>query len=643
MEKNKSKKKESDEVLLAKLDRWWTSASNARKRIDWMWFQYDLWKEGYHYARWDRNTQQIITAPRTDGTPKVMVNKIDAAMRAVVNYALRNRPKAEVTPADMSQDQINEVVKQNLFLDYLHDRLVMREKERGAVDESAGGGIAWVQVLFDEDAEDGNGQITVNEVDKYDLYWNKEAREPKEVQYYILAVSRPINELKEDPKYKGAEWDRIKPDSTRSSSSLKERLLKLDTGDTSTPQDKNEGNVLVKEYWYKEDGKIYVCATAGGIIIRKPEATDLERFPFFRLCVARKKGSMVGKSWIKNLIPLNRRLNQLMSSLAEYNVIMNKGYWIADKGAGVRTIKNEHGIIIEKKRGYQVAQGQVASISSHIINELQYILQLFEDISAVHDATMGRIPVGAKSGKALEALQVGDSNNLSEIVENTEMWLEEIYEYMLYLAAKKYQFARDITPVSKTGQREFLKVIGEDAQAVPQGVLVIKKKNVVDVKITSYLAHTAEARREAIKELATLIPDLDPQTILEVYEVGPIADIISRIKQQRAERQQQELQQAKEQAAIGQPSPSSSQQAIAIIRQVINGQIPQLPEVVDSAFIEYFDSFLNSQEAQTLDENTLSVLQQMRDQAAQIVSSGAMTSPAGGNSGMGSQGMPMMG
>lgn len=166
----------------------------------------------------------------------------------------------------------------------------------------------------------------------------------------------------------------------------------------------------------------------------------------------------------KNLIPLNKRLNNLMSSLAEYNVIMNKGYWIADKGAGVRTIRNEHGIIIEKKRGYDIRQGIVSSISSHIINEIQYILQLFEDISGVHDATMGRIPTGAKSGKALEALQVGDSNNLSDVVENTEIWLEKIYEYILYLAASKYQFSRSITPISKTGQRDFLQVIGETAE-----------------------------------------------------------------------------------------------------------------------------------------------------------------------------------
>ena len=626
--KNKiNKDNDTNETLLAKLERWWNDDSSARKRIDWQWFQYDLWKEGYHYARWDRSTQQIITSPKTDGVPKVTINKIDPAVRAVVNYALRNRPKAEVTPADMSNDQINEVVKQNVFLDYMHDKLGLREIERGAVDEATTSGIAWVQVLYDDDANDGDGEIIINELDKYDVYWNKEAKSPEDAKRITVAVSRPLSVLKEDTKYKGADWDSLKSDNIRSSSSLKDRLLRLDSGDTTSGGDKDDGTVLVKEYWYKDDGKVYVAAVAGGILIRKPEDTGLDKLPFFRLCTVRRKGSMVGKSWIKNLIPLNKRLNNLMSSLAEYNVIMNKGYWIADKGAGVRTIRNEHGIIIEKKRGYDIRQGIVSSISSHIINEIQYILQLFEDISGVHDATMGRIPTGAKSGKALEALQVGDSNNLSDVVENTEIWLEKIYEYILYLAASKYQFSRSITPISKTGQRDFLQVIGETAEAIPEGTLVIKKKNIVDVKITSYLAHTAEARREAIRDLASLIPDLDPQTILEVYEIGPIADIVKRIKKQQTEKRQAELQTAREQSQIGQPAPAGKQQAIAIIRQVINGQIPQLPAAVDPDFIAYFDQFLASSDAQGLDDNSKTVLQQMRDQAAQLTS-GVLASPS---------------
>lgn len=634
-------KQDKKELLTAKLNRWWDEDSANRKRQDWLWFMYDLWKEGHHYARYEKATQQILTTPREDGRPKVMVNKIDASVRAVVNYALRNRPKAEVTPADGSRDGIDAVVKQNLFLDYLHDRLDLRTIERGAVEESVTSGIAWVQVLWDESENDGQGEIVVNEIDKYDLYWSARARDPREARRFCLAVSRPIELLKTDPKYKDADWDSVKPDNQRSSSTLKERLMTLESGAEQSGGKNDQGSVLLKEFWYYGDPEldedpdvIYVCALAGGVIVRPSEPTDLTRMPFFRLCTSKKKLSMVGKSWVKNLIPLNKRLNHLFSSLAEYNTIMNKGFWIADKGAGVKQLKNEHGIIYEKKKGFDLSQGNVTSLSPVLMQELQYLLQMFEDISAVHDATMGRIPTGAKSGKALEALQVGDSNNLSEIVENTEIWLEELYEYLLTLAAQKYQFARDITPVTQTGQREFLTVIGEDAENQPDEALVIKKRNIVDVKITSYLAHTAEARREAIAELASLIPDLDPQTILEVYEVGPIADIIKRINEARAARQEQELQmaQAQQQMQIqgqaqssaiqmaqqqaSQPQGAGAQEAIAAIRMILQGQAPDLPQQVTPEFISYFDQFLASPEAQQLDPGMVRILQAVRDQLA---------------------------
>lgn len=625
----KKNKDQLKEQLSTKLDRWWEEDQANRKRIDWLWFLYDLWKEGHHYARYDKRQQQILTAPKPDGKPKVMINKIEPTVRAVMNYALRNRPKAEVTPAGLNRDNMKEVVKQNMFLDYLHDRLGLRQIERGAVEESLTAGISWVQILWDEEAEDGQGQIVVNEIDKYDLYWAARARTPEESKRFTLAVSRPIEQLKNDPKYKNANWDLVKADNQRSSSSLKERLMRLDTGEApTTGNTEDKGSVLLRETWYMGDKDlgedpevIYVCAMAGGQIIRDPEATDLTRMPFFRLCTSRRKLQMVGKSWIKNLIPLNKRLNHLMSSLAEYNVVMNKVVMVADKGAGVRQFKNEHGIVYEKKRGYEINPMSPGSPSAMIIQELQYILQLFEDIGAVHDATMGRIPVGAKSGKALEALQVGDSNNLSEVVENVEIWLEEVYEYMLYLAGQKYQFAREITPTTQTGQKEFLTVVGEDALTAPQlganpEAVVVSKKNVVDVKITSYLAHTAEARREAIRELATLIPDLDEQTILEVYEVGPIADIMQRIKERREQRQVEELAMQGASAQMGMPPQAGAQEAIAVIRSILNGQAPDLPQSVGPEFIAYFDQFLQSEEAQSLDSGMVQLLQKVRDQLA---------------------------
>lgn len=622
-------KKTKQELLKSKLMRWWQTDSNARKGIDWKWYMYDLYFRGYHYAKYDRGTQQILINANNDGRPKVVVNKILSTVRGVTNYALRNRPKAEVTPADLNMDNLGEIVKMNTFLDFMHDRLGLREIERGSVEESIVSGISWVQVLWDENADEGQGQIAVNEIDKYDLYWEASARTPKEARRFTLAVSRNIDDLRRDPKYKGTDWDAIKPDNLTSSSTLRSRLLQMEKSTTAGAATEQHNSVVVKEFWYygdKELGedpdKIYICAMAGDEIIRQPEETDLTRMPFFRLCTSKNKLEMVGESWIRDLIHLNKRLNHLMSSLAEYNLIMNKGMWTMPKGAYVRTIKAEHGIIIEHKQGAGFEPHHVAiqPLSAAIYQEIDKILMMFEDIGAFHDATAGRVPVSAKSGKAIEALQVGDSNNLAEIVENVEIWLEEIYEYIMILAAQKYQYAREITPISKTSQREFISVIGEEAQAKPSNAVVIRKKNIVDVKITSYLAHTAEARREAVKELSTIIPDLDPQTILEVYEVGPIGDVIKRIMENRERRLAEEEQKAQIQAQAGQPTGAGAQKAIADIRQVIeNGQMPQNTQVSEE-YIETFDQFL-ARESQMgeLEPEILSQLQQIRDMAVSQV------------------------
>jgi hypothetical protein len=630
----KSKKEESKEAeeveLTSKLNRWWNTDRDFRQQIEWRWFQYDLWNDGYHWARYNKNTKQIETTPKQSGKPLVTINKIAPTVRAVVNYALRNRPKAEVTPAD-GDGVREEVVDQNRFLDFMHDQLGLRSIQRGAVEEATVSGISWVQVLWDEDANEGKGDIVVNDLDKYDCYWDATARSTEEMRRFTIVTKRKINDLKEDSKYKGTNWDLIKSDNKMSSSSLRERLLQLDVGQNtyfSNKSDKDD-TVLVREHWWIEEEnnqkKVYVCAVASesNKIIRPKEETDLDRLPFFRLCTQKKKNQIVGKSWIKDLIPLNRRLNHLMSSLAEYNVIMNKVFWIADKGAGVRTITNDHGIIVYKKRGYNLQQNPIAPLSAALYQEINQLLQLFEDIGAIHEATMGRIPTGAKSGKALEALQVGDSNNLAEVVENTEQWLEEIYEYILTLAAQKYQFARDIQPVRKTQQRDFIKVIGEEAQAIPEGATILKKKNIVDVKISSYLAHTPEARREAIRELASIIPDLDEQTILEVYEVGPIADIVERIKKRREEKMQDQRRTMEMEQEVQAPPALGGREAIAAIRSIINNQQPQPPARVSPEYIGQIDSFLQTPEAQQLPPDVLNNIQSFRDALAQTLGVGA--------------------
>lgn len=623
MFKPKTKTEKDGEILSAKLDRMWTDAENDRKQWDWKWYMYDLWVKGYHYARYDSKTKQVVSKPIKDGRPKVVVNKIYPTLRSVRNYVLRNQPKAQVTPENLTDDTLEQANMSTKFLDFIHESQKLRPKLKGTVWQALEFSVGWWQVLWDGE------KIVVNDVDTFDFYPDPKARDNDEMRYGILAVRRRLSDLKEDPKYDKKEVEKVKADNKLAASSYKEMLLNFDSKTSGTNSGK-DGTIIVKEFWYKDDGNIYVCAKAGDRIIRKPEVVDTPVIPFFKLSSDISPFSMYGEGWVKHMIDPQKLLNSAMSSVAEYNLIMNKVKVVADKGAGVRVIRNEHGEILEKKRGYNVTTQSPSPMSEAIFRQVEYANLFIEDIGAMHDASKGRVPTGAKSGRAIEALQVGDSNNLSEIVENIEDFLEDVYEYVLWLASKKYQDLTKIIVSDYTGERQFLQVVGSDSpvaetmgENIPENTLVISDKNLVDVKITSWLAYTPEAKRESVKELFQMMPDLPPDVLLDAFGVGNIADTIKAIKDKQEEDRQKALQdkaaQQTQQQDIANPQ-SSGEEAFAAARTIIQGGSPQVPANAGEEYLSTFDRIIqSSQQVGDIDPQTLQAMQTFRDQVAQGV------------------------
>lgn len=648
----------------AKLQGWWQQAENARRKSDQRWFEYDLWTNGYHYAKFDRSTKQIVTAPQQDGLPKVTINKIYTTLRGVRSFVLQNRPKPQATPVNYSEEHINETIKINQYLDYLYDRLHMRTKLRASMWHALKYSVGFWQVLYDDDADDGAGEVSIDVVDPYDLYWDPNARYPSEARFVILAVKRSIEDLKKDPKYKDADWTTVEEDSKGAASTLKAQMLRIEDGDVAMKDKKGDGTAIVKEFWYKEEGeekeeeeepteeetddveekpkkekskkkttKIYLCTMIGETIIRKSFDTGLTRFPFFRLPSDIEPLKMYGTGWVKNMISPNRELNRVESSIAEYNLVVNKARLITEKGSGIKTITNQHGQIIEVKRGFRADAFNTPQLGSEADSARTVYNRYLEDMGSLHDASMGRATSADQSGRSIEALQEGDSNNLSELLENIEEFLEDVFEYVLDVVAQKQQFAKRIVTTTQTGQKEAIQIIGEDAQESVknvEGATVIPKKTLVDVRITSNLAYTAEGRRMAVKDLASILPDLPPEVILDAYSVGPAADIVKQMKVRQKEQQEQEANMQQQQSTNQIATQATQQQmqqeaqtnsgagaleAQAVIRSIINRQVPQLPQNVSPEFINYLDQFMESEEGQAQGGQFLSVLQQLRDQS----------------------------
>lgn len=651
------------------LERYWDTAFGARSELDWKWFQYDLWYNGNHYARWDKSTQQIIsTNPKVDGRPKVTINKIYSTLRGVRSHVLMNDPVAEVTPYNMTDQEVDQANKLNYYMRYLHDHLHLRSQLRASMLHALKYSVGWWQVMWDEAAEKGQGGVVINVVDPYDLYIDPVARLPKEARYMILAVRRSIDDLKQDPKYKDADWDSIKGTDMQAASTLKSRILSYEKGGaTFNDGQKDHGSVILKEFWYKEGEKIMLCAMIDKQIVRKPEETGLDRLPFFRLCSDIEPLAMYGQGWCKNLIPLNKMLETNESSIMEYNVVVNKGRYTVPKNAGVRTVTNQHGIFVEHKVGAQFAPQpmQIPQLSQVIETQTQRINTYIEDIGCQHDASRGQSSPNAVSGVAIEALQEGDSTNLSELTENTQEFLEDVYEYVIELLSQKVVTARNVITSTTTGEKVFFKVIGEQADdqlKQQEGVVQIPQKCAVDVKITSDLAFTADGRRAAMKDLAGFpqMVNLPPDVILKAYNIGPIADIIKDMKQQAEVQQQQEMQgemqqqdQAHQQSmqqsaqqhqqtmeqqgaqqqaqvqqqnaqaaqqqqaeAAKQPQDPGAQQAVAFIKALISHfdsgtPLPKAPAQITPLFIQYLDHFINSPEGQANPDIT-QILEQVK-------------------------------
>jgi len=636
MAKKKEKEIKQDSALKARLDREWQSAQNNRNEFDWKWFTYDLFVSGNHYARWDNDTQQIVSSVKEKGQVKIVINKVFSTLRSVRNFVLRSRPRAEATPDDLTEENVEETNKLNRFLDFFHDKQRLRRKLKGTLWHALKYSVGYWQVLFDNVKK----EIVVNEVDPYDLYWDPVARDPSEARYAILAVRRNVEDLRRDPKYDIP--DDMKTDDLLSASSLKARFLQSEKGMSDFNEDKEGETVIVREHWYRsyEDEeyeekvgkkkvkktrkvpKIMIAAVAGNRIIRQPEDAKVDRIPFFRLSSDIEPLSMYGQGWVKNLISPNKLLDRLESSIAEWNDIMNKGKWVADKNAGVRIINNAHGQIIEKKRGFDVNQADIRPLSAVIFKQIENVNRYIEDIGGSHDAMLGRVPTGVKSGRGVEALQIGDMNNLSEVVENVEEFLEEVYEYVLYLASKKYQFARNVITVTTGGQREFTKVIGSSASNKPEGALVIKPNNIVDVKITSWLAQTNEAKREVLKELYQL-QAIDQETLLEGYNIGSVSQVIQKTRKEKLENAATQIEVANQSnPQPAGPVPSGRLEAIAALKAIVNGAEPQPPQAVGADFIAYIDEYLESEEAQSLDSATLRAIQVFRATVAQQTNPG---------------------
>lgn len=554
--------------LVTKAKRLFQGCYDARRRYDWEWLSRDLFRRGYQFSRYNNSTKTVVLSS-TDQI-RIPINLLWAQMRIIKNQVTSFRPKWEVVPSGLSQEAATNARYSGKLLDYLFDKLNLRSMIKETVIQglmySVGG--PW-EVGYDPDGDNGNGEVYIWLRDTYDFYMDPIATSSYDAEYCFTAVRRPLEMVKNNPHY-----NFIEPlshgESRLAASEYKQFLIQALKMNVMTSNEGEDEGVILKELWVKirvnKDNKADLTKELtdndqdtkdlrlGETLIRVVTYLDIVQdplrvrllrtndFPFELYRADTNPMEFYGESWAKHVIPMNRVLNALESSVFEYNYKYAKGRLVIDKQSGVRIVTNRHGDIIEKNPGAEVTSLPLQPLPQSYELQINNMIRYIEDIGGAHDISFGRIPTGIKSGTGIAELKTADSTNQQDLVDNLEDFLVRVGKKVLRVIAENYDVPKIIKALGKGGDAKYFAVVGESGKnrknktqvkigADVLDLAVIGRDNEVRVSIGSWLAYTKSAQQDKLQEYYQ-IGLIDQKTALENMEFGDIDNVVKRTREE---------------------------------------------------------------------------------------------------------------
>ena len=535
-------KNASDKEKIGYCEELLTDAKSTRRKKDFEWYLNKMFIDGQHYASYNTVTNTLERPPRKRGEVRIVVNKVKSGKRAIANYSTRFNPKWSPVPGDTDEETIINSRRSGKFLDYIYRKLHLEAIVAGAVDESLDTSVAWVEVDWDDGADDGLGEVKVKLQDSFDVWCDSQAEmyAGKVVGRFIAkTVKRPLDEIASDERYDKKTRKKVSEDDELAVSSLKARLIRKRQG----AQDKKIKRATVKEFFLWEDepnkkkGNISLFTYAGDKVLRE-EPLDKKEYPIYLLQIPLDPLHIYHRSWVADAIPLNKALDRSVSQKVMYVNQALVYRIIAEVGHGVNTLSNENGEVIEVNKNRKFEQMVPYPLPQTVDSLSSQLASYIEDDMGSHDAALGRLPAGARSGKALEALQAADSNNLAGIRMALESFLAVLGKAILNVVADKYVASRVIQitePENVEGEKvSNLRVIGGKSGTKREGATIITGEDELIVKIGSWLGYTMEAQRETLLKLgeAGVIP---AEEIMRQFEFPNIEELSEKAREQRLE------------------------------------------------------------------------------------------------------------
>ncbi|KPJ96763.1 MAG: hypothetical protein AMS18_00475 [Gemmatimonas sp. SG8_17] len=317
-----------------------------------------------------------------------------------------------------------------------------------------------------------------------------------------------------------------------------ERNALFETSTPTTRESKGETTLIIRHY-HKPDreypnGRFWVAAGNGQMI--EPETSlPLGIWPLVHAQAYPNPGLLLSMSPIEPIIPLNRRLNEQNSRIAEYEKLMMNGKWLVPKTANIRkgAITTEPGEVITYTPPFEPKLATIKALPAAVYSEREGTKQDIQFVSGIHKISLGQPPPGVTAGRAFLVLQEADDTDLGPILTALSESLSKLGHLVLWTIRQNYTEPRTVAIVGKnTGEFLYRDFVGEDLDPGRSGSLSIQVK-VQEGSMFPWLK--AAAQEMALQLLQTPVgqmllqsPDgqLDRNRLSDILQVGGLESLV---------------------------------------------------------------------------------------------------------------------
>ena len=410
-------------------------------------------------------------------------------------------------------------------------------------------------------------------VDPFSFYVNPSATKLENAQWIIHMAPRPLYEIKELFPEKGhlvksmgkmSEYEALKI--TEVNHGGKSLIQVTDShgtetnyfeGETEAMQNLEERALLVEVYmrdgsveYTQEDsdkqkvgkpkypGGLRKICMANDIILydgpsRYQFLDKMNRCPYPFPYVVMKNGgsahSFWGKPEPKRLKSINLALDRIASQVMDNVHLIANPMFVVDETADVQDqINNKPGSVIRKRGPGQVSMLQPASIPGYVFNFYQLLVDMFETVSGVNKATMGKQEPNVTSGVQAQVYRTASTSKIDFKSRQLDSAMQILGS--MWIAMIKNMGTENHSLSMKDAE-------GNEAEVVYQGMEFADIDQMVRARVGSMLPDNRTYVEEKILSLAQAGLIQDPEYILENMQLPGIERLINEMREKKQQQQ----------------------------------------------------------------------------------------------------------